>query len=188
LLNPSDFELVSPPNPPNDAEGDAPNTDFCSPFIGTDPDEDLPKLGTPLLTPPKPGGVGEDDLVSANVDLEVSLPTKPGTPLLTLLNPVGKDDLVSADVDLDLSPPKGNPPNTDFCSPFIVPSDPDDDVPKPVTPLLTSPKPRGVGEDNLVSTEVKLDLTPPPDEDPPNADVCSPFIASNNPDDDVAKP
>jgi len=157
LLNPSDFELVSPPNPPNDVEGDAPNKDFCSPFIGADPEEDLPKLGTPLLTPPKPGGVGEDDLVFADVDLELSLP-------------------------------KGNPPNTDFCSPFIVPSDPDDDVPKPVTPLLISPKPGGVGEDNLVSTEVKLDLTPPPDEDPPNADVCSPFIASNNPDDDVAKP
>jgi hypothetical protein len=207
LLNPSDFELVSPPNPPNDVEGDAPNAEFCSPFIGADPEEDLPKLGTPLLTPPKPGG--DDTSEPKVVALDLTPPPKPGTPLLTLLNPVGKDDLVSADVDLDLSPPKGDPPNTDFCSPFILPNDFNGDARKPATPLLTPLRPGGddtfdskpppkpetplltplkpVGEDDLVSTDAELDLSPPK-EDPPNADFCSPFIVPSDPDEETPKP
>jgi hypothetical protein len=132
---------LSPP------KGDPPNADFCSPFIlPNDFNGDAPKPATPLLTPLKLGG---DDT------FESKPPPKPETPLSTPLKPVGGDDLVSIDAELDLSLPKGDPPNLRFCSPFIVPSDPDDDVPKPATPLLIPPKPGG--EDTFASKVVELD-------------------------------
>jgi len=193
---------LSPP------KGDPPNAEFCSPFIlPSDFNGDAPKPATPLLTPLKLGG---DDT------FESKPPPKPETPLLTPLKPVGEDDLVPTDVKLDLSPPKEDPPNADFCSPFIVPSDPDEDTPKPGTPLLAPPKFEGdntfaskvvaldlapppkagtplstplkpVGGDDLVSIDAELDLSLPKG-DPPNLRFCSPFIVPSDPDDDVPKP
>jgi hypothetical protein len=187
LLDPSDLGLVFPPNPPNDAEGEAPNADFCSPFIvPNDPDDGIPKPGTPLLTPPKLG----DAFDSKVVTLDLTPPPNPGTPLLTPPKPggFGEDDLICANVELDFTlPPKEDPTNADFCSPFIAPNDPDEDLPKPGTPLLTPPKPGGVGEDDLICADVELDLSLP-NGDPPNADFCSPFIALNDPGEDAPKP
>jgi hypothetical protein len=171
-----------------------------------------------LLTPPKLGDTFDSKVVV--LDLTPSIGNfdeelKAGVPLLMPLKPVAENDLVSRDVELDLSlPPKGDPPNTDFCSPFIAPNDPGEDAPKSGTPLLTPPKPGGdvifeskavtldltpppkagaplfkpVGEDDLFSTDVELDLTFPLKGDPPIADFCCPFIVPRDPDDDAPKP
>jgi hypothetical protein len=115
----------------NVVEGDAPNADFCSPFIApNDPDDGIPKPGTPLLTPPKLGDTFDSKVMTLD-----SPPPKLETPLLTPLKLVAEDDLVSISVELGIffiPPPVPNdwedePPNdgedeppSDACFPFIM--------------------------------------------------------------------